>query len=250
MTIPQSSVNIYAALGMPGDLAYDGPMRAAPWNLDSDGTDQYFGYAYTVTSGGNPDPSAASPVAGTAQVGGTGVFAGILVNSKEHASFGASGAPLSPVLVLPDNTVGTLLTMGQIFAQIPGPADVGDVVWYKTSDGSLTTTSPFFLGTAVISATTMTVSAQDSGNTGRLGVGSLVTGPNVKGGTYITALGTAAGSTGTYTVSISQTAASSNISAPSMAPSASYLAVPNCVVDRFDVDAVNPTGLAVIKLTN
>lgn len=63
--------------------------------------------------------------------------------------------------------------------------------------------------TASISGTTMTVTAVTSGT---LAVGQPITGTGVTAGTVITALGTGTGGTGTYTVSVSQTAASTTIS--------------------------------------
>jgi hypothetical protein len=59
--------------------------------------------------------------------------------------------------------------------------------------------------TADIGTTTMTVSAVASG---KLKIGQFITGANITPGTRITALGTGTGTTGTYTVNISQTAAS------------------------------------------
>ncbi|MEN6629064.1 MAG: hypothetical protein ABFC42_05410 [Sulfuricella sp.] len=59
--------------------------------------------------------------------------------------------------------------------------------------------------TGSMSATTLTVSAVASG---RLGVGSQITGSGVADFTYITALGTGTGGTGTYTISVSQTVSS------------------------------------------
>lgn len=59
--------------------------------------------------------------------------------------------------------------------------------------------------TASIAGTTLTVTAVSSG---QLGVGSIIYGTGVTQGTYITALGTGSGGTGTYTLSISQTASS------------------------------------------
>ena len=64
--------------------------------------------------------------------------------------------------------------------------------------------------TAAIAGTTMTVSAVTSGT---LAVGQVLTGSGVTGGTTITALGTGTGGTGTYTVSASQTVASTAITA-------------------------------------
>lgn len=59
--------------------------------------------------------------------------------------------------------------------------------------------------TGAIAGTTLTVSAMTSGT---LAVGQFVDGPGVTADTYITALGTGTGGTGTYTVNNSQTVAS------------------------------------------
>src|ERR1700761_6331884 len=107
----QSSVNIWSAAGVVGELAFDGPMRAAPYNLYSAGVPNLVGNAFTVTSGGSPEPVGNSAIAGTAQVGGTGVFAGILINPKDYASYGTASGPLNPTLVLPDYSIGQLATM-------------------------------------------------------------------------------------------------------------------------------------------
>ena len=70
------------------------------------------------------------------------------------------------------------------------------------------TTAPTFTG--AISGTTMTVSAMTAG---RLWVGQEIAGTGITGGTLITAFGTGTGGTGTYTVSASQTVASTTITA-------------------------------------
>jgi hypothetical protein len=62
--------------------------------------------------------------------------------------------------------------------------------------------------TGAISGTTLTVSAV---STGSLTVGQMITGTGVLPGTVITAFGTGTGGTGTYTVSRSQTVASTTI---------------------------------------
>ena len=78
----QTDVTIFNALGIPGDIAFDTPNRALSYNLYSAGVPNVVGYAYTVVSGASPNPALNSGVAGTAKVGGTGVFAGILINPK------------------------------------------------------------------------------------------------------------------------------------------------------------------------
>lgn len=241
----QSSINIFTAAGMPGDLAYSGPVRATPYNLFSDGQAQTCGFAFTVTNGANADPTVAqggSPNAGTAQVGGTGVFAGILVNPKEYALYGTSGAPLGATLNLPDNSVGSLLDMGFIWAKLTNAtASVGDEVYYDNTTGALTSQAPIAAFTASQTTTVLTVSAITAGN---LGIGSVVNTGSAQ--VRIVSLGTGTGGTGTYNVDISQSVSSGDMTASSVAPSGKTL-VPNCTVNRFDISAA---GLAVLKLTN
>lgn len=224
----QSTVNIWSAGGVVGELAFDGPMRAAPYNLFSNGTPNLVGNAYTVTSGGNPEPSGNSALAGTATVGGTGVFAGILINPKDYASYGTTGTngPLAPTLVLPDYSIGQLAITGEYWVNLPGPASIGDLVTYDPLTGNLNSITPTakFVGSS--STTTLTVASVSAGT---IAVGQVISGTGVTPGTIITALGTGTGNTGTYTISVSQTIASStaltaaNVPTPAFAASAAYI---------------------------
>src|SRR5271167_1469898 len=72
-----------------------------------------------------------------------------------------------------------------------------------------------FAATGSISGNSMTITAVSAGT---LAVGQGISGANVANGTVITALGTGSGGTGTYTVSISQTAASATINGLYIAP--------------------------------
>jgi hypothetical protein len=65
-----------------------------------------------------------------------------------------------------------------------------------------------FIGS--ISGTTLTVTSVSGG---LVGVGQVISGTGITAGTSITALGTGAGNVGSYTVSASQTVASTNITA-------------------------------------
>ena len=76
--------------------------------------------------------------------------------------------------------------------------------------------------TASISGTTMTVTAVGSGT---IAVGQVITGTGVTAGTVITALGTGTGGTGTYTVSASQTVASTTITIVGL----DFLSIPSWV---------------------
>lgn len=205
MTTPvfQSQVNLYTAAGVPGDWAFSGPRRAQPAVLVSTPQLNKIGNVFTtVPPGANSQGNAAV----TAQVGGTGFFAGILGNSKTYASYGnVIDGPLGPTLVLPDQSIGELFQMGQMWVTLPGPANVGDRVSYDTVTGDLNSFPSQTQFTGAISTTTLTVSAVAQG---RLAIGSVISGAGVAPDTVITALGTGLGYTGTYTINNSQTVGS------------------------------------------
>lgn len=229
----QASVDMNQGFGVVGEIFSNGPVRTKPYALVSSPAVNTIGNAYTVTS------------EGIAKVGGAnGVFAGILVNPKHYASQGTTaGGTLAPTLVLPDNTGGELLTMGEIVVSLANASGIGDLVVFDTSTGALSTVADRVQVTGSIATTTLTVTAVTDGV---LAVGQLITGANIAPGTYITALGTGTGGAGTYTVSVSQTAASGEIFADSVAGSGKEF-VPNAKVVRY---ATSGAGLAVIELTN
>lgn len=235
----QSTVNVYNSLGFVGDVAFDGPNRANAYNLYSNGTPNVIGYAYTTTTGANPNPPADAGNAGTAQVGGTGVFAGILINPKEYALRGVTGNPLGASIVLPDYAIGDLMFMGEIFVNLPGPANIGDLVTYSAATGALNSIPPTSSFTGAISTTTLTVSAISAGS---VQVGMVLSGTGVTPGTIITALGTGTGDTGTYTVSPSQTASSTTITAASL-PAPAFAASAAYITTSAGVDTLHITTL-------
>lgn len=243
----QSTVNIYNAIGLPGEIAFSGPMRASPYDLSSAGVPNVIGYAYTATSGASPTPVGGSPNAGTAKVGGTGVFAGILISPKEYASFGTTaGGPLAASIVLPDNAIGYMLTMGYVYANIPGPANVGDLVTYDPLTGALNSIVPTTTFTGTISTTTLTVTAVAAGE---LAVGQTISGPGVTPGTIITALGTGKGNTGTYTINNSQTVGSATVMTTTNVPAPAFSVTATITtstgVDTLNVASVGSGSLAV-----
>ncbi|OJW21176.1 MAG: hypothetical protein BGO49_24495 [Planctomycetales bacterium 71-10] len=238
----QSTVNIWSAAGVVGEQAFDGPMRAAPYNLYSAGVPNLIGNAYTVTSGGNPDPVPGSGIAGTAQVGGSGTFAGILINPKDYASYGTTGlgGPLNPTLVLPDYSIGQLAIMGEFFVNLPGPASIGDLVTYDPLTGALNSVTPTTSFTAQISTTTLTVSAISKG---QIAVGQIISGTGVTPGTRITALGTGKGGTGTYTISVSQTVGTDTVMTAANAPATAWAASNASIATSGGVDTLTVTTL-------
>lgn len=94
--------------------------------------------------------------------------------------------------------------------------------------GDKTTWTIGYLGlpfsvTGSIAGTTLTVTVPDAGG-GLIEVNDVISGTGVTGGTYITALGTGTGGTGTYTVSASQTVSSTTISSSAVTTTCSNAA--------------------------
>lgn len=241
----QSTVNYYNPLGFVGGFAFQGPTRAIAANIASAGTPNLFGNAYTFASPATADPALDSPNGATAQVGGTGVFAGILFNPKENVLTGTTGNPLGATLALADNSVGDLLQMGYAFVNLPGPANPGDLVSYDAATGNLNTYAPTTAFTGSIAAggsagvaDVLTVSAV---SVGRLAVGSIITGVGVETATIIS-LGTGKGYTGTYNLSTinQQTVSSVGMTAPNQ-PDVAFAA---------SVASISGTTLTITTLTS
>ena len=195
----QSVVNIEQALGVPGSLYSNAPWKVQPAEIVSSlATYNVIGRWFTVTSG-DPGDGSASLVA---TAGGTGNYGGLLVGGQEFASFGDGVDPLNPAYYLQNYMIGELATAGEYVINLPGPANVGDLLIYDTTTGFIDSTAPFALFTGTISTTTLTVSAITAG---QLAVGSVVSFSGAVPNTIITALGTGKGGVGTYTISQSQT---------------------------------------------
>ena len=134
----QSTVNIFPSLGIPGEIYDTGPVRAEPFILNSITNPNIFGYAFSVSAEG---------VAVVGNPGGTNVFAGYLVNPKNSALYGVGGDPLAPTLILPDQNIGQILSMGSIIVSLPIPAlatviNIGDLIVYNNVTGALQSISP------------------------------------------------------------------------------------------------------------
>ena len=126
----------------------------------------------------------------------------------------------------------TLVAIGATGAMSWGSSVVsGTALTYATFTGS-------------ISGTTLTVTAVSAGT---IQVGQGISGTGVTAGTTIVGLGTGTGSTGTYTVSASQTVASTTISTVSL----NYTSIPSWVkriTVMFSGVSTNGTSLPIIRL--
>lgn len=249
----QKTVNYFNPLGFIGGFAFQGPTRAIAANINSNGVANLFGNAFTFTSAATADPTADAANGATAQVGGTGVFAGILFNPKENVLNGVTGNPLGASIALSDNSVGSLIQMGYVFVNLPGPANPGDLVTYDALTGNLNSIAPKTNFTGAIAAggsagvpDILTVSAVA---VGRLAVGQVINGVGVETATIIS-LGTGKGYTGTYNLStINQQTVSSVAMTTDNVPDVAFAASVASIATSVGVDTLTITTLTSGQLT-
>lgn len=107
--------------------------------------------------------------------------------------------------LIPTGFEVTLMATGDYWVASSTTAVIGQKVFANTGDGTIQTaaagaTIAGFSGTASFATNVMTVTVASSGT---VKVGDLVTSAGVAAGTYVSALGTGTGGTGTYTLSTS-----------------------------------------------
>jgi hypothetical protein len=136
MSAVQTTVNINYGFGVIGEVIQDGPTRASSRIMNSSGTPNVIGYAYTRSN-----TTDICTVGGVITNGST-VFGGILVNPKAYASYGTTAGTLAPTLTLPDNWQGEFLEMGTIVVTLTTAANIGDLVVYATATGALGAVAP------------------------------------------------------------------------------------------------------------
>ena len=124
----QSTVRIQQAAGIVGEIAFDGPQRAEPNTINSVDPDMnVIGRAYTALVGQD----------GFVAAGGTGVFAGILVNPLVYATQGSAAGALAPTLLLPNQAEAEFLKMGTIIVELTTAAAIGNDVHFVKATGEL-----------------------------------------------------------------------------------------------------------------
>lgn len=125
MTMQQTASSQLQGFGVPGEKWVQGPWLAAPYALVSASA------AYNIV--GSTFCTFSSQ--GIAQAGGTGAFAGLLVNPKVYANYGN----LTPTLTLPNNMEVELATAGTYIVTVPSGTTVGMWVYYNTTTGAIGT---------------------------------------------------------------------------------------------------------------
>lgn len=129
----QSTVSLAQGFGVPGELFTDAPYQATAYTIYTSASAAYNiigATCCTITS------------QGFVEAGGTGTFAGFLVDPKDQALFGASSVPLNPTLTVNNYSVVECLTMGVIIVTLPASAAIGDYVVYNTTTGAISTITP------------------------------------------------------------------------------------------------------------
>lgn len=246
MTTGQNTVAINMAAGVVGEIAYDGPTRAQPGVIDTDGVTNPNRVGRVFTQGSSD---------GHCGVGGTGVFYGILANPKVYPLYGtAAGGALAASLDLPRYAAAEFVydTTG-IFVSLPAAANVGDEALFDTTTGAISTQP----GSAPVSGaqrvafastggvTTATVSAVPAGFP-PIGVGSVLTAADGKVAT-VTALGSGTGGNGTYITGTVADASAQAFALSKPGLPSGKARIPGFVVVR---NSIPSAGLAVIGNVN
>lgn len=142
----QSAVVAQIGLGVVGELAYEGPLRAQPAILRStSAANNVVGRAARIVAGATGSFNvAADPKAVVVSMdAAAGVFAGILANPKVYANGGTvAGGTLAENLTLPNETVAEFVTEGDVIVALPAASAPGDVVYGLVANGSLVATAP------------------------------------------------------------------------------------------------------------
>jgi hypothetical protein len=150
----QSTVRTVQTAGIVGEVVFDGPQRAEPKILRSTDADlNIIGRAFTQ------DPDLSPDASNIVVAGGTGVFAGILVNPLVYATGGTAAGALQPTLVLPNETNVEVLVMGTIIVDLSTDANIGDDVHFVEATGVLLAVAPGTtpaVGNAVVPNTRVT----------------------------------------------------------------------------------------------
>ena len=136
----QSTVYINQGAGVPGEQYSDGPWIAQSYTINSASA------AYNIIGATGCSITSQGFVA-AGNSGGTAVYAGILVDPKNVALFGAGGIPLAPTLTVPNFTQVECATEGSYWVTLTGSggggaANIGDWVVYDQTTGALSSVAP------------------------------------------------------------------------------------------------------------
>lgn len=119
----QTAVRELQAFGLVGEFYDDSPRRVAPYNVYAGSDQPVVGRAFTIDA----------TTKTSANMGGTGVWGGILVSPKEYVLYGG----LNATMEIPSGTPAQLATMGHVNVVVTTATSVGDYAFYNTTDGTI-----------------------------------------------------------------------------------------------------------------
>ena len=128
----QNQIGANLAHGIPGELAFDGPLRGHPVLLAS--TDAETNVIGSVALFYN----AAQDAVATDATVGTGAFAGFLANPKVYAWRGSVlGNAQDAPMTLPNGTIAEAVDEGTLFVMLTTAGNIGDQIVASDTDGTL-----------------------------------------------------------------------------------------------------------------
>lgn len=133
----QQTINSNMGVGIPGELAFDGPLRAQPGFIDPAATaaNCVLGRYFTK----NRDTGLYAP-GGDTTANADLMLGGIAGTPKELINYGtAAGGPLAPSLLVKPGSLATFFEMAMVFVQVAAPCQVGDKVIYAVATGIIAT---------------------------------------------------------------------------------------------------------------
>lgn len=135
----QSTVGFRNTAGFLGQIIREVPHVVKIWRLNGQtAIANTFGKAFTYSADDVQVPNTGLQAIQVAVVGGTGAFAGILVNPAEFASNGtAAGGSLAPTMDLAPYSRAELMTEGTCVVSFPAAVAYGTGVAFDPATGSL-----------------------------------------------------------------------------------------------------------------
>lgn len=133
MTDFQSTVRYDLTFGVPGDIIYDGPMRAQ-WGFlgSASAANNVVGATFFTMPAAGGAFTAGGTLSSTVAVGG------ILIKPKNYASFGTTAnGPLAATMTLQNNINAEFLTMGLVVVSLGAATSIDNLLCYNETTGAL-----------------------------------------------------------------------------------------------------------------
>lgn len=135
----QSTVLGDLAAGIPGELAFDSPLRCSPGFVAADATPANVVIGRFFTK--NRDTGLYQP-GGDMVANDDLLFGGIMGSPKEQIGLGVFGDPFAPSLTIPVGSLASFYEMCMLWVIAPAACQVGDIAVYTIATGVISTIKP------------------------------------------------------------------------------------------------------------